>query len=281
MPQESLLALGAIVTVVIGAVAMLEGSTATERDRGDRLTDSARLLLEETGAIAAMRTMRSLFGRRSVRQARRPMIGAPLPLDDDELAEPYAPSLDSYAAAAPRPMSAIAAMSDVDPDEETEVWLTPPPDVPMGRPLQPNRIVVSKAREPRRPLVGGLRNAPLEATGMREERLRRLDADRAAMPRRRMRRQRGPRVVQALTAVLFVALLIVTAAVFIRPQSSAGGVLAATSTPAATPAREIATPIASEALAEPTPAATPNATSQPRAKASPKATSRATLKPTP
>lgn len=277
MPQESLLALGAIVTVVIGAVAVLEGSTATERDRGDRLTDSARLLLEETGASGALRTVRSLFGRRRVRQARRPIVGAPLPLDDDELGDPYAPPLDSYAAAPPRPMSGIAAMSDVDPDEETEVWLTPPPDLPMDRPHQPNRIVVSKARQLRRPLTGALRSAPVDAPRMRDDRLRRLDADRYGMSRPRLRRRRGPRVVQALTAVLFVALLIVTAAIFIRPQGSGGGVLGATSTPRAASSLEAATPAATPATPAPSPAATPKATPKP----TPKPTAKPTAKPTP
>ena len=276
MPQESLLALGAIVTIVIGAVALLEGSTATERDRGDRLTDSARLLLEETGASAAVRTVRSLFGRRPVRQARRPIVGAPLPLDDDEVGDPYAPPLDSYAAAPPRPMSGIAAMSDVDPDEETEVWLTPPPDLPMDRPHQPNRIVVSTARQPRRPLTGALRTAPVDAPRMRDDR-RRSDADRYGMSRPRLRRRRGPRVVQALTAVLFVALLIVTAAIFIRPQGSSGGVLGATSTPTAPPSIEAATPTATRATSAPTPTPTPNATPKP----TPRPTAKPTAKPTP
>ena len=271
MPQESLLALGAIVTVVIGAVALLEGSTATERDRGDRLTDSARLLLEETGAIAALRTVRSLFGRRPLRQARRPIVGAPPPLDDEE-AEPYAAPSDSYAAAAPRPMSGIAAMSDVDPDEETEVWLTPPADAPLGRPHQPNRIVVSTARQSRRPLTGVLRAPPIDAAAIRDERFRRLDVD---GPRRlrRSRRDRGPLVSQALTALLFVALLIVTAAIILRPDDRGGGVLAATSTPEISPTLDSATPTAIPA----TPARTPATT----AKTTPKPTTRATAKPTP
>ena len=74
MPQETLLALGAIVAVVIGAVAMLEGSTTSGRDEGDRLVDSVRGLLEETGALAAGRAIIRLLAHRPIRQARRRKI---------------------------------------------------------------------------------------------------------------------------------------------------------------------------------------------------------------
>jgi hypothetical protein len=218
MPQESLLALGAIVTVVIAAVALLEGSTTAERDDGDRLVDSVRGLLEETGALAAARAVSGLLANRPVRQARRPRSSPGRSMTPGR-AEP------STSAFAVPPVPTPAAVRGVD-DVATEVWSQAQMSDSNAKPAtQPNRIIVSSVRSRGRSLRRGPAEEPTPA----------VPRPRVDMPRRTTRRPRSvtlPRVrlLHVLSAILFVALVVLVAVLLFRPQGEAG-VLSATSSP--------------------------------------------------
>jgi hypothetical protein len=264
MPQESLLALGAIVTIVIAAVAMLEGSTTAERDDGDRLVDSVRGLLEETGALAAARAVSGLLANRPVRQARRPRSSP------GRAAAPGRAEPSMSAASAIPPVAATPGVPGVD-DVPTEVWSQAAMSDSSARPAtQPNRIIVSSVRSGGRSLRRGPVDEPIPAPRPR------------VTTTRRRRSMSLPRIglLHILTAILFVALIVLVAILLFRPQGEAG-VLGETSSPSyATAILPTTTPSATLESGSPgpsrTPGPTPAPTPAPAATAAPTATATAT-----
>jgi hypothetical protein len=257
MPQESLLALGAIVTIVIAAVAFLEGSTAAERDDGDRLGDSIRTLFEETGALAAARAVSSLLANRPVRQARRPR-------STPGRSASLAPATSSMAATSVASLVAAPPPSGVD-DVATEVWSQAAMANSNGKPTtQPNRIIVSSVRSRGRSLRRGPGEAPIAATARP-----RVDESRRATRPPRSLSLRRVGLLQVLTAILVVALVVLVAILLFRPEGDAG-VLSATSAPTYGAGAALPTATPSPSLPSPSPSPTPPRSPAPTATATPK-----------
>jgi hypothetical protein len=275
MPQESLLALGAIVTIVIAAVALLEGSTTAERDDGDRLTDSVRGLLEETGALAATRAVRGLLANRPVRQARRPR-SSPGRSTTPGRGEP------SMSASALPPVAAGPAVRGVA-DDPTEVWSQAAmSDSNAKPPTQPNRIIVSSVRSRGRSLRRSPADAPIPAAPRP-----RVDTPRTTTRRPRSISLPRVRMLHVLTVVLFIALVILVAVLLLKPPGEAG-VLGATFAPRSagaatrtgTPSPTLP-PLSPSASRTPAPTAAPAATAAPTPNPTPPPSPRPTRRPTP
>jgi hypothetical protein len=179
------------------------------------------------------------------------------------------------------PVAAAGAVRGVD-DVATEVWSQTEMSDPNAKPAtQPNRIIVSSVRSRGR----SLRRGPVEGPVPAAPRPRVDQPRRATRPRRSLSL---PHVglLQVLTAILFVALVVLVAILLFRPQGDAA-VLGTTSSPSnatgaviptATPSPTLPSPTVSAAAARtPAPAVTPI----PRSTATPAATPRKTQRPQP
>jgi cell division septation protein DedD len=292
MPQETLLALGAIVAVVIGAVALLEGSTTSGRDEGDRLVDSVRGLLEETGALAAGRAVNRLLANRPVRQARRPRsipLAYPTPTTGRDSAANAAPE------ASVTGVGASAAVAHGIDDVPTEAWSPADGSIAGDRPpTQPNRIIVSGVRAPGRGVAGLLRRPASDSALPPRPRAGAVRPGPVSTRLRRSRSLSGTRLLQALSALLLIALLVLLGVLILRPAGDSAIVLGATSAPSgffavAPTATPTGTPTASpspsptpalSAIPTPSDVATPPPTAAPTPKPTPKPTAKPTARPT-